>query len=163
MVTLRLLGATFRSGPRSFSTEMHKPFHAISWWRHQIKTATVTTFIFSITVSLNAYNLIRKSKDYVYGIWVYKVLGIWKGYYRVNKSLVSCMKRWTEANNKYMKYHSKLTYQLSFWNVSRKVDYIAVKDNFHFTSSILLYGDAQATPRDIMMTSSNKNSHCDNL
>ena len=33
------------------------------------------------------------------------------------------MKSWTEArNNKYMKYHSKLTYQLSFWNVSRKVD-----------------------------------------
>ena len=30
------------------------------------------------------------------------------------------MKPWTEArNNKYMKYHSKLTYQLSFWNVSR--------------------------------------------
>ena len=28
---------------------------------------------------------IRKSKDYVYGIWVYKVLGIWKGYYRVKK------------------------------------------------------------------------------
>ena len=26
-------------------------------------------------------------------------------------------------NNEYMKYHSKLTYQLSFWNVSRKVDY----------------------------------------
>ena len=26
---------------------------------------------------------IRKSKDYVYGIWVYKVLGIWNGYYRV--------------------------------------------------------------------------------
>ena len=26
---------------------------------------------------------IRKSKDYVYGIWVYKALGIWKGYYRV--------------------------------------------------------------------------------
>ena len=24
-----------------------------------------------------------------------------------------------------MKYHSKLTYQLSFWNVSRKVDYHA--------------------------------------
>ena len=36
------------------------------------------------------------------------------------------MKPWTEArNNKYMKYHSKLTYQLSFWNVSRKVDYHA--------------------------------------
>ena len=34
------------------------------------------------------------------------------------------MKPWTEArNDKYMKYHSKLTYQLSFWNVSRKVDY----------------------------------------
>ena len=26
---------------------------------------------------------------------------------------------------KYMEYHSKLTYQLSFWNVSRKVDYHA--------------------------------------
>ena len=25
----------------------------------------------------------RKSKDYVYGIWVCKALGIWKGYYRV--------------------------------------------------------------------------------
>ena len=36
------------------------------------------------------------------------------------------MKLWTEArNNKYMKYHSKLTYQLSFWNVSRKMDYHA--------------------------------------
>ena len=36
------------------------------------------------------------------------------------------MKPWTEAkNNKYMKYHSKLTYRLSFWNVSRKVDYHA--------------------------------------
>ena len=30
---------------------------------------------------------IRKSKDYVYGIRVYKALGIWKGYYRVKKSL----------------------------------------------------------------------------
>ena len=27
----------------------------------------------------------RKSKDYVYGIWVYKALDIWKGYYRVKK------------------------------------------------------------------------------
>ena len=26
---------------------------------------------------------IRKSKDYLYGIWLYKVLGIWNGYYRV--------------------------------------------------------------------------------
>ena len=70
--------------------------------------------------------LLRKSKDYVYGIWVYKVLGIWKGYYRVKKSLVSCIKPWTEARNyKYLKYHSKLTYQISFWNVSRKVDYHA--------------------------------------
>ena len=35
------------------------------------------------------------------------------------------MKLWTEAinNNKYMKYHSELTHQLSFWNVSRKVDH----------------------------------------
>ena len=36
------------------------------------------------------------------------------------------MKPWTEArNDKYMTYHSKLSYQLSFWNVSRKVDYHA--------------------------------------
>ena len=36
------------------------------------------------------------------------------------------MKPWTEVRNyKYMKYHSKLTYQLSFWNVSRKVYYHA--------------------------------------
>ena len=75
---------------------------------------------------LSVMYVIRKSKDYVYGIWVYKALDIWKGYYRVKKSLVSYMKPWTEArNNKYMKYHSKLTYQLSFWNVSRKEDYHA--------------------------------------
>ena len=30
-------------------------------------------------------SLIGKSKDYVYGIWVYKVLDIWKDYYRVKK------------------------------------------------------------------------------
>ena len=79
------------------------------------------------TVWLNSFcHTIRKSKDYVYGIWVYKALGIWKGYYRVKKSLVSYVKPWTEArNDKCMKYHSKLTYQLSFWNVSRKVDYHA--------------------------------------
>ena len=37
------------------------------------------------------------------------------------------MKPRTEArnNNKYMKYHSKRTYQLSFWNVGHKVDYHA--------------------------------------
>ena len=29
---------------------------------------------------------IRNNKDYVYGIWVYKVLDIWKGYYRVKKT-----------------------------------------------------------------------------
>ena len=32
-----------------------------------------------------ALSNIRKSKDYVYGIRVYKVLDIWKGYYRVKK------------------------------------------------------------------------------
>ena len=32
-----------------------------------------------------ALYVIRKSKDYVYGIWVYKALDIWKGYYRVKK------------------------------------------------------------------------------
>ena len=82
-------------------------------------------FIYLIIVISVSWS-IRKSKDYVYGIWVYKALDLWKGYYRVKKSSVSYVKPWTEArNNKYMKYHSKLTYQLSFWNVSRKVDYHA--------------------------------------
>ena len=35
-------------------------------------------------------SLIRKSKDYVYGIWVYKVLCIWQIYYRV-KQIISFM------------------------------------------------------------------------
>ena len=36
----------------------------------------------SMVMELNLVNqyLLRKSKDYVYGIWVYKALGIWKGY-----------------------------------------------------------------------------------
>ena len=90
----------------------------------------ITSWIVVITDSRNGllhmWCLVRKSKDYVYGIWVYKVLSIWKGYCRVKKSLVSCMKPWTKArNDEYMKYHSKLTYQLSFWNVSRKMDYHA--------------------------------------
>ena len=36
-------------------------------------------------IYLCIHNPLRKSKDYVYGIWVYKALGIWKGYYRVKK------------------------------------------------------------------------------
>ena len=42
--------------------------------------------------SLRLLYCIRISKDYVCGIWVYKLLGIWKGYYGVNKSLISYMK-----------------------------------------------------------------------
>ena len=49
---------------------------------------------------IGSKEFIRKSKGCVYGIWVYKVLGIWKGYYRVTKSLVSCMKPWTEARER---------------------------------------------------------------
>ena len=42
------------------------------------------------------------------------------------------MKSWTEArNNKYMKYHSTLTHQLSFWNMSRRVDCHAGKWFIH--------------------------------
>ena len=100
--------------------------------------------------------LIRKSKDYVYGKWVYKVLGIWKGYYKVKKSsLVSCMKPWTEVrnDNKYMKYHPKLTYQLSFWNVSRKVDYhaklaFAAHQIYWWISSLLLVA---SQPKSLML------------
>ena len=68
-------------------------------------------------------NHLRKSKDYVYGIWVYKVLGIWKGYYRVKKSLVLCMKPWARNNNEYMKSYSNLHTNSHFKNVNRKVDY----------------------------------------
>ena len=32
------------------------------------------------------YNPTRKSQDYVYGVWVCKLLGIWNGYYRVKKN-----------------------------------------------------------------------------
>ena len=58
----------------------------------------------------------KESKDYVYGIWVYKVLGIWKGYHRVKKITSFIMKPWTKArnDNEYMKSNSKLTYQHSF-------------------------------------------------
>ena len=103
----------------------------IHWDRDEMVAILQTRFsVFLLVRKLWLFHsivpVIRKSKDYVYGIWVYKVLGIWKGYYRVKKSLVSCMKPWTEVRNyKYMKYHSKLTYQLSFWNVSRNVDYHA--------------------------------------
>ena len=38
---------------------------------------------FSTRTEISIRFKIRKGKDYVYGIWVYKVLGIWKGYYRV--------------------------------------------------------------------------------
>ena len=34
----------------------------------------------SLTDIVYLGTLIRKSKDYVYGIWLYKALGIWKGY-----------------------------------------------------------------------------------
>ena len=97
-----------------------------SYKHHSIDFILTTIDNFGLSFSFVNNKVIRKSKDYVYDIWVYKALGIWKGYYRVKNSLVSYVKPWTEArNNKYMKYHSKLTYQLSFWNVSRKVDYHA--------------------------------------
>ena len=34
----------------------------------------------------HAFFQVRNSKDYVYGTCVHKVLGIWKGYYRVQKN-----------------------------------------------------------------------------
>ena len=41
-------------------------------------------YFVSTSMSHVSYDIsTRKSKDYVYGILVYKVLGIWKGYYRV--------------------------------------------------------------------------------
>ena len=30
----------------------------------------------------------RKSKDYVYGIWLYTLLVIWKGFYKVKKIII---------------------------------------------------------------------------
>ena len=46
-----------------------------------LKPSWNSNYIFDIIKK----NSIRKSKDYVYGIWVYNVLGIWKDYYRVKK------------------------------------------------------------------------------
>ena len=52
-----------------------------------------TLYLSLIQISLTGSTMtaIRKSKDYVYGKWVYKVLGIWKGYYRVKKTITSFM------------------------------------------------------------------------
>ena len=81
-------------------------------WRSPL---ACNTFYHNLLLSVNQelltqFHAIRKSKDYVYGIWVSKVLGIWKGHYRFKKSLVSCMKPWTEArnNNRYMKWYNHI-------------------------------------------------------
>ena len=52
----------------------------------------ISSLIIRDGVSIHQFEIgtifvVRKSKDYVYGIWVYKALDIWKGYYRVKKSL----------------------------------------------------------------------------
>ena len=57
------------------------------------------------------------------------------------------MKPWTETRNEYMKYHSKLTYQLSFWNASRKVDYHAGGKWFSQTPQ----GESVAKPETPLM------------
>ena len=41
-------------------------------------------------MSYHVTGVLRKSKDYIYGIWVYKALDIWKRYYRV-KQITSFM------------------------------------------------------------------------
>ena len=41
--------------------------------------------LYFYSTCLSKKGFIRKSKDYVYGIWVYKALDIRKGYYRVKK------------------------------------------------------------------------------
>ena len=74
----------------------------------QVKSCCVTTSESNLIRNTSFINYqIRKNKDYVYGSWLYKALGIWKGYYRVKRSLVLCMKPWTKArNHEYMKSHS---------------------------------------------------------
>ena len=54
------------------NTEMAKAIEICPDW----KTRTSLSWIFDVLINI----LIRKSKDYIYGIWVYKALGIWKGY-----------------------------------------------------------------------------------
>ena len=44
----------------------------------------IVIIILSLLLSLLSSSN-EKSKDYVYGIWLSKVLGIWKGYHRVRK------------------------------------------------------------------------------
>ena len=67
-----------------------------SWSGHRYSTYTYlyanncipSHIVLSIWTKCNndwCLSLIRKSKDYVSDIWVYKVLGIWKCYYRVKK------------------------------------------------------------------------------
>ena len=49
------------------------------WWHTEYKLPVICTNVDATE------QLMRKSKDNVYGIWVYKVLGMWKGDYRVKK------------------------------------------------------------------------------
>ena len=49
------------------------------YWHCSIHTCRVGININRVA-SWRPRVLIRKSKDYVYGIWVHKALGIWKGY-----------------------------------------------------------------------------------
>ena len=59
---------------------------------------------------------IRKSKGYVYSIWVYKVLGIWKGYYRVK-------------NHKFHAWNCEPSQEIiiNIWNTTSKLHTLVLK------------------------------------
>ena len=69
----------------SVVTLMHEIYHHNKNKAKQCHTTGLTEGVHSISQYQQIIYVLRKSKDYVYGIWVYKALGIWKGYYRVKK------------------------------------------------------------------------------
>ena len=82
--------------------------------------------------------VIRKSKDYVYGIWVYKALGIWKSYNRViiSAGVIACQL----ASNcfKYYNLWYDVTFAWCYWEKNSKFNVFpflpasaaSVSDNF---------------------------------
>ena len=71
----------------AFDRMMHLGAYKFDKW-HTMNNSTDKSVLLMVSNYLEDENdkTIRKSKDYVYGKWVYKVLSIWKGYYRVKET-----------------------------------------------------------------------------
>ena len=57
--------------PRTSADALYVELNTLRLWK---------LYVYDMGMFLYITTTIRKSKDYVYDMWVYKVLGIWKGY-----------------------------------------------------------------------------------